>query len=484
MNRALQRLVERERVFSRFSLEDFCGAHAPQLAFCRDRSPFVHVMCARQSGKTQGDAAILLDNGLSAANSTNLFLGLNGTAVRTAVWEPVWKRLFDRYGLPDWHNETRMMTAFPNGARVLFAGTDDMRHVKSYLGNRLANGVVIVDECQDQADSQLKYVLDTLLPPMLTDTSRVILSGVRPDVPAGHFWELRSSPQWSRHSWARAANVHTPDWEKVLARELARRGITADDPQIQRDWYNRDVWDLAATAYRYDRARNGYHAQAPDWLRDVSLRVGQVRAAVPLAGIDRFSVGADPGGRDRTSVVCWGWGEGTKEVQQVFEWVTERNTKTSLSDVAAALALVREHFDPEAYFWDPGSGSMELDTFGQDYGLPVVKAANKTDMPGQVRRNNDLLTRGLLKVMIGGAVEEDYQKARWDPEARARGQWKWASQWHPDPSEAGRYALQGYYAAYVEPPEPVDEGARIAYHQRHRNVEEDDDPLGLADDDF
>jgi hypothetical protein len=479
----MQRLIERERTLSRFTLEDFCGKHAPQLAFCKDRSPYIHAKCARQSGKTQGDGGVVLDNGLTARDSTNLFLGLNGTAVRTAVWEPVWKRLFDRYQLPDWHNETRMLTAFPNGARALFAGTDDLRHVKSYLGNRLANGVVIIDECQDQSDQVLKYILQVLLPPMLTSTSRVILSGVLPDVPAGYFYELSKAPGWSHHSWGRAANVHTPDWRATLDEYMRLNNLTEDDPQIQRDWFMKEVWDLAATAYRYDRERNGYQAEAPAWVREVSLPLGVLRAAVPHPGIERFSVGADPGGQDRTSVVCWGWGETTTEVQQVFEWVTPRNTKTSLSDIAAAMAVCKDRFDPEAYFWDPGSGSMEIDTFGNDWGLPIVKAAIKADMPGQVRRNNDLLTRGLLKVIIGGAVEEDYQKARWDPEARRRAQWKWASQWHPDPSEAGRYALQGYYDAYQAPEAQRDVGAQMAYAARHRNVEEDDDPLGLMDDD-
>jgi hypothetical protein len=106
---------------------------------------------------------------------------------------------------------------------------------------------------------------------------------------------------------------------------------------------------------------------------------------------------------------------------------------------------------------------MELDTFGADYGVPLIKAANKSDFPGQVRRVNDLLTRGRAKVMIGSKLEEDYQKARFDADARKRGQWRWSSQWHPDPSEAARYALQAYFDAYREP-EVVD--PHIALRER------------------
>lgn len=488
-----------------FDLKDFCGQHGPQLAFCSDRSPWLHIMCARQSGKTWGDDGIMLDNAIRAPGSTNLFLGLKGTGVKTSNWFPIWRPLCDKAGVPaDWHNEAEMRTTFANRSRALFAGTDDLSNIKKYLGNRMHNGVIIIDEAQDQTDSVLTYLLTVLLPPMLTPTTRVILSGVLPDVPAGKFYslataktlseapELAVSKGYSHHEWGRAANIHTPEAMAQLTRYMKDHGLTIDDPQIQRDWFMKRVWNLAATAYRYDQQRNGYQAEAPAWLGDVAMRVGRIRAAVPHPGIDRFSVAADPGGHDRTSVVCWGWGAHTHEVQHVFEWCTERDTKTDLADIGAAFAIVREHFDPEAYFWDPGAGSMEISTFGNDYGIPLVKAAAKADLAGQVRRNNDLLTRGWLKVMIGSAVEEDYQKARWDNEARAKGLWRWAPQWHPDPSEAGRYALAGYWNAYEPPPaekpqEEIDrELAELAQRRKRarmsgRVLEEDEEASVFED---
>lgn len=475
--RALASLVSRARLGS-FTLEDFCGGHTPQLGFTKDRSPYIHVMCARQSGKTQGDGGIMLDNGLNAPGSTNLFLGLNGTAVRTSVWEPVWKsHLFHRYHLPDWHNETRMLTAFPNGARVLFAGTDDMRHVKSYLGNRLANGVVIIDEAQDQSDAVLRYILTVLLPPMLTSTSRVILSGVLPDVPAGYFYELAApgGNGWSHHEWGRAANVHTPNAMAELAEYMRLHNLAESDPQIQRDWYMRRAWDMNATAYRYETQRNGYLPTRPAWADDVTPDSGRVIAAVPHDGIDRFTVAIDPGSADRSAVEVWGWGDTTEEIQHVFDWSSERNARLSWSQIAKVLKVIQDNFDPECWFYDAGSSKNELDTFQADYGIPVIKAANKGDLPGQVRRVNDVLQQGRAKVMIGSKLEEDYLKARWDTEARSRGQWKWAPQWHPDPSEAARYALAGYFNSFQPAGLSLSEGERIAQAQRFPKRSEFDD---------
>ncbi|HEY6854061.1 MAG TPA: hypothetical protein VI139_07435, partial [Gemmatimonadales bacterium] len=206
---------KRDEPKERFSLEALAGEHAPQLAAMRDLANWIHLMCARQSGKTWADLGILLDNGIARPNSIGLFLGLKGTGVRIAAWT-VWRRLCERFSIDAVHNETEMRTTFPNGARVMFAGTDDLTNIKKYLGNRLDGGVVIIDESQDQPDAVLRYLLKTLLPPMCTPTTRVILSGVLPDVPAGYFYELAAdkplaeapelaqSKGWSHHEWGRA----------------------------------------------------------------------------------------------------------------------------------------------------------------------------------------------------------------------------------------------------------------------------------------
>lgn len=464
----------------------FAGGHGPQLAFVTDPSPYQHVMCARQSGKTWGDDFILGRNADENPRSVGLFLGLKGTGVKVSNWVPIWKQgLCERHGIPDdWHNETTMITTWPNGSRVMFGGTDDLSNVKKFLGNSLRNhGIVIIDEAQDQPPGVLKYILNTLLVPMLGPTTKIIQSGVLPDVPAGPFYE-RAHPQaldgeqckckgWRHHEWGRAANVHTPEAMAKLRDHMREHNLTIDDPQIQRDWYMRRVWDLSATAYRYSRERNGYKAEVPAWLETVDWEHGIAFAAMPHEGIDQFTIGIDPGGSDRTSIVVWGWGEHTHEIQHVAEWATPRDTPVPLSEIASTLSVFVDKYPTDDIYWDPGSGSLEIDTFGTDYGIPLVRAANKSDFPGQVRRVNDLLTKGWLRVMIGSALEEDYQRARFDQEARAKGTWRWSSQWHPDPSEAARYGLQGYWASYTEPavPKPIEEQKRERWAKKQRRVQ-------------
>lgn len=481
----------------RWDARAFAGGHGPQLAFVTDRRPYQHVMCARQSGKTWGDDFVLGANADQHPRSVGLFLGLKGTGVKVSNWVPIWKQgLCERHGIPaSWHNETTMVTTWANGSRVMFGGTDDLSNVKKFLGNSLRNhGVVVIDEAQDQPPEVLKYLIKTLLVPMLGPTTRIILSGVLPDVPAGPFYDLAHAAAlgaqecdcsgWHHHEWGRSANVHTPEAMAQLAEHMRAHNLTADDPQIQRDWYMRRVWDTSATAYRYSRERNGYVADVPPWLDLTDWEHGVARAAVPHEGITDFTFGIDPGGGDRTSIVGWGWGEHTHEIQQVFEWVTPRDTPVPLSEIASTLAVAVEHYPSSDIFWDPGSGSLEIDTFGGDYGIPLVRAATKTDFPGQVRRNNDLLTKGWAQVIIGGALEEDYQRARFDNEARAKGSWRWSSQWHPDPSEAARYGLQGYYNNFTEPaaPLPIEAQKRQRHAERMRRQQAMEAAVRLPED--
>jgi hypothetical protein len=449
-----------------WSLDRFCGGHAEQLEFVRDRSPWIHVMCARQSGKSRGALGLLLDNALSNPGSTNVFLGLTAKGVRTSQWFPAWQPLLEQYGITASSNETEMVTTFPNRARVIFGGTDDLRHVKTYLGNRLDGCVFILDEAQDQPDGVLRYILGTLLPPMLTPTSRVILSGVLPDVEVGYFYELaadrplaetpllKQSKGWSHHEWGRAANVHTPEAMEQLRVYMAQHGLTEDDPQIARDWFMRRRWRADATGYHYDRGRNGYYPRVPEWLgaeraklEALGVPIDSLMAAEPNEGVLLVSAAIDPGGRDRTSLEVTGWGPRSRKVQHLFEWSTPRNSLAQLSHVGLLYDIVQQHYSPAWWQWD-APGKLEIDTFGRDHGAPTIKAANKVDMPGQVRRCNDLLEQARFDVMIGSALEVDYQRSVWDKDARAKGMWRWASAWHPDPAESARYTLSPYWDSF------------------------------------
>jgi hypothetical protein len=116
---------------------------------------------------------------------------------------------------------------------------------------------------------------------------------------------------------------------------------------------------------------------------------------------------------------------------------------------------------------------MEIDTFQGDYGLPIIRAAPKPEVGPNIRRVNDLMTKGQYQEMIGSAAEQDFMKARRDPNTPSSAPWRWAPGWHPDPGESSRYAVNGYYDEY-EPPKPakpIEAQKRERWAKRTRQLE-------------
>lgn len=467
----------------RFSLEAIANGHVPQLAYMREFARWIVLMCSRRAGKTHGIAGRYAKRSMLTPHGNRIYLALTGGQARDIMWEPIWKPLCERWRLPVEHNESRMVSTFANGSRVRLAGTDDISAIKKELGAGLDEATV--DEAQDQKENVLRDLCVRILPPAMTDRRGTItVSGVVPEIEAGYFMELWQLSNWAKHNWSQMDNPHMPDPMGELLEYLTKNpGLTMESPVIQRERFGKFKYDKDVTAYAYSPDLNGYAPTSPEWLErlfsgeipeylrpamdaakltelpfchwtkepvDGKARFG-VMASAPHAGIDTFSGSIDPGTADRASISVIGWGETTEEVQKVFEFSTPRKVAQRLGGLACWAAAVTHNLGVDRWSWDPGAGKMELDTFQQDYNLPIVRAANKADAAGQIRRLNDLMLKGLYQEMIGSAAEQDFKRSRRDPNAPKAGPWKWASQWHPDPSESTRYSVGGYFSEYVPP---------------------------------
>ena len=466
------------------SAEMLCDGHVAQLAFVEDASRWIIALCSRRAGKTTGIAYRKLRRSLRSP-CNQVYIALTKDQARTVtMWEPIWKPLLRRLGIACKHDETRMITSFPNGSVIRFTGTDDVRHIETELGSALDEATI--DEAQSQSISVLGPLVSRILPPALSDRrGSLVLAGTVPDVAAGLFWQVWSTSSWSKHNWSMFDNPHMPEAQRDLDEYLAQNpGLSVDSPIIQRERYGRFVFDASATAYTYSRALNGYTPEAPDWL-----------AAAFASGLDYcHPIREGSGGEPRYGLMAAKPLANLPQghVQHVFEWSSPRGMKLSTHQFYAVAALAQKHYgaipgkafsfaiDPGAnvdrvsiegvcwnstpggyahWRYDAGSSQNTIDNLRRDYGIAVMLAAKKTDLRGQVDRVNDTLTRGRECVMIGSALEQDLELARWDKEAMARGQLKWSANWHPDPSEAHRYSLQDYFEGrhVAEPPKYASE---------------------------
>lgn len=396
-------------------------------------------LCSRRAAKTVSNCAILATRAQTFPGTTHLYFGPIAKNVKLFIWGPVWKSFRQKWNVGGKDDETLMTTRFGNGSQVVFSGTDDYRHVETFLGGKYKTA--IVDEAQSQPKSVLEPLVQRILPPALSDERGLLmLTGTVPTVEAGLFYEIWKDKDryrnWIRRNWNRFQNPHIES-ELALKGELESTGRLITDPLIRRDWFGEFVFSNELTAFRYDRKKAGYDGRYPSTL-------------------DTFAVGIDPGAHDRTAIVVWGWSRTDPCVYQVYEFVTKRDSATSMSDIAIELSKIAKKFGVMRipyWYMDMGGSKVSIDTFQRDYGVPIVHAAKKGDRRFQVDRFSNLMATGKCKIIIGSALEEDLQRTEWDKDKREQGKFEWSNNWHPDVADAGRYGLAGYFDMF-QPTKP------------------------------
>ena len=411
----------------------------------------VAAKCGRQSGKSHGGAlaVCLIASGTPMVNVvyvTSTYASCKRMAFLPAVEH---NRVHGLGGDP---NYADMVLKFPNGSVVYFMGADTDRLIDRLRG--IPNLVlVLIDEAGIYGSDKLKTMIEAVRPGLRPMAGTLCVMGT-PSLAgrSGTWFEITENPHFEHHEFDYRDNDRVPsfaDVERLIDDELAAMGLTRESAYFKREYLALFEVDLNESAFRYERAIAGYEGDPP-------------------AGLSFFSVGIDPGTRDRTAIQVWGWGEGGHEAWQVYEWVTERNAGTTWDQIGAELGRIRERWNPHAWFYDAGGSKMTLDVFGRDYGVRVVQAAIKADLPGQVARFATLLAKGHAKVRIGSALEHDLQRAQWDRDARVQGRYAWSAICHPDAADAARYGLQAFWDAY----KPQMEGAQREYFDQIRRAEE------------
>lgn len=431
IQRALAELRRRNRP-PVMTLAAIANGHVKQLAFMADPARFVVALCARRVGKTFGIAGLFMLVASTVANQNLLYIALSRPHAKKIMWTEIWKPMLSRWLVEgeDYElNEAELSTHFlKTGSHVYMGGTDDTRHIESFLGFRIS--IVVIDESQSQADTVLVPLCTRILPQAIRGGGRLILTGTVPDVPAGFFYRTWQNSKWSRHTFAQPDNPHLPDWRKELDEYLeANPGMTEDDPQIRRDVFGEMVFSPENAAFRYLEDLNSYAPPAPT--------------------CEHISIGIDPGTRDRTAIVVSGWSDKFAEVYELAEWVTPRDSGTAWSDIKRQLAIYEAQFGDHPTVADFGGSKMTLDVWQRETGTKVIEAAKKVDLIGQVDRANALLVAGRAKIIAGSHLEMDLRRARWDLKHRASGRFVWTKDVHPDVADAWRYSLQRYFDDFV-----------------------------------
>lgn len=127
-----------------------------------------------------------------------------------------------------------------NGSQIHLRGNATVAEQEKFRGFKA--GLVIVDEAQSQRG--LKPLIEEIIEPMLMDYegSMLVLQGTPPRVPDTYFEKLyreyrdHPKPDAKSYNWNMLSNPFIPNVDKELDLICERKGVTRDDPIIQREY--------------------------------------------------------------------------------------------------------------------------------------------------------------------------------------------------------------------------------------------------------
>lgn len=400
-----------------------------------------------------------------------LYIGLTRGPAKK-VWRKIFKPMLRKFKVPASHSEIDSTTTLANGSTIQFLGSDDERNIQTLLGDSMAGGMAVLDELQSDPGLAAMLAID-IIEPMLSEATAaqpkpgvMMLCGTVPPAPAGFFWDTwvanfdeetqatRPDSTWYCGAWSRFDNPHTHRNRELLDAYLFRYKLDESALRVRKDWFGERVFDTAGTCFGYRKTVNGIVGVIAPWSAGLELKPGKMIATLPPPGVDTFAAGLDCGGTDRTAAILWGWSRRHEPlgVFQIAEWVTDRDTPVTSSQYLAVLRLWKERYgNIVRTIRDDGSSATIDDVLRLENGIIIEPPdKGKGSLKARVDRLADLLACARAWIILGSELEKDLERTRWDAAALARGQFKFASAWHPDPADAATYGI----VAYVEPPQP------------------------------
>lgn len=352
-----------------FRLEDFLFKE--QLALAQDPAKFATAVCSVRAGKTVTCAADLIFTSLAKPGVVCLYITLARASAKRIIWPDLHKinRDYDLGGIP---NESDLSLKFPNGSIIYCSGASDAAEIEKFRG--LSNvALAYLDESQ-AFRSHIKELVEEILIKRLYDTNgRLRLIGTPGPIPAGYFYDASQSPKWSHHAWT----LHSNPWierksgatvAQLIQQDCDRKGVTLDDPSIQRECFGRWVLDTNSLLLEYQAERNHYDA-------------------LP-SGVYTYILGMDFGYEDADAFSVLGWLEGSPNTYLIEELIAEKQT---YEQMVGNFDRLYKKYSFSRVVADPGGGGKKLiESLKQRYPIPL----NVADKVGKIA-NYGLLNNAL-----------------------------------------------------------------------------------------
>lgn len=338
-----------------FNIESFLFKE--QLELVNDEAKFATAVCSVRAGKTIACAADLINTAITKPGTVGLYITLARSSAKRIVWPELHKinREFKLGGIP---NESDLSFRFPNhGDSIIYcSGASDSAEIEKFRG--LSNvALAYLDESQ-AFRSHIKELVEEILIKRLYDTNgRLRLIGTPGPIPSGYFHDASKSDKWSHHSWT----LHNNPWiekksgctvAQLIQQDCDRKGVTIDDPSIQRECFGRWVLDSTSLLLNYKEEVNHYE-QLPK-------------------GDYNYILGMDFGFDDADSFSVIAWSDQSPNTYLVEEIINSGHT---YDQMALTVDQLFKKYDFCKVVADPGGGGKKLiESLKQRYPIPMEPA--------------------------------------------------------------------------------------------------------------
>lgn len=406
-----------------------------QLAFVEDPAPFKSAVCSRRAGKTVSCAAHLIHTAINNPNTISLYITLSRNNAKKIIWRDL-RDINDNYKLGGHTDDTELSMVFANGSTIYLTGCKDASEVEKFRG--LPIKLCYIDECQSFR-SYIKELIDDVIAPALMDyAGSLCLIGTPSPTPAGYFHECSVvSPVWSKHAWTFFDNPHIAlksgkTHQELLDRELKRRGVVADDPSIQREWFGKWVLDSDSLLIKYDSNKNHF----------ITLPDNKYY----------YILGVDVGFKDADALAVLAYSDDDPTTYLVEEVIT---AKQGITELVEQIQVLQKKYEIVKMVMDMGGLGKKIgEEIIKRYQIPV-EAADKTRKMENVELMNDALRTGRLKAKAASRFTQDSYLVEIDRDKSKPDRIVVSSRYHSDIIDAVLYAFKLSPAyAYTKPAPP------------------------------
>lgn len=358
-----------------------------QLSFVADSSPFKVAVCSRRSGKTVACAADLVDKATRSEGVVCLYITLSRNNAKKIIWPEI-QKINRGYKLGGVEDNTELSMRFPNGSIIYLSGAKDASEIQKFRG--LPIKLVYIDECQSFRQ-YIRDLIDDILAPALMDyAGSICLIGTPAPVPAGFFHECAVETEtWSKHTWNFFDNPFIAQksglpHQALLDRELKRRGVSLEDPSIQREWFGKWSLDLDSLLLHYSSEKNHFEELPP--------------------GKWNYILGIDLGYVDADALAVLAWSESSPATFLVEEIVARKEDLTTL--VRHIEALSRQYEISKMVIDEGGLGKKIAEEIRRRHHIPV-QPADKVRKMENVALLNDALRSSRFKAKKNSQFAQD-----------------------------------------------------------------------------